>query len=81
MVHIATGDIFREAIKNETKLGLEAKSYTDAGNLVPDDVTNNLVRERLSQSDVQSRWIYARWIPKNASPSTCTRREFKRDEF
>lgn len=54
MVHIATGDIFREAIKNETKLGLEAKSYTDAGNLVPDDVTNNLVRERLSESDVQS---------------------------
>ncbi|MBA5729869.1 adenylate kinase [Aerococcaceae bacterium INB8] len=54
MVHIATGDIFREAIKNETKLGLKAKSYTDAGNLVPDDVTNNLVRERLSQSDVQA---------------------------
>lgn len=53
MVHIATGDIFREAIKNETELGLQAKAYTDAGNLVPDDVTNNLVRERLSQKDVQ----------------------------
>lgn len=53
MVHIATGDIFREAIKNETELGLQAKAYTDAGNLVPDELTNNLVRERLAQSDVQ----------------------------
>ena len=52
MVHIATGDIFREAIKNETELGLLAKSYTDNGNLVPDDVTNSLVKERLAQSDV-----------------------------
>lgn len=55
MVHIATGDIFREAIKNETELGLQAKAYTDAGNLVPDDVTNNLVRERLQQEDVQEK--------------------------
>lgn len=55
MVHIATGDIFREAIKNETDLGLQAKAYTDAGNLVPDDVTNNLVRERLNQEDVQEK--------------------------
>lgn len=52
MVHIATGDIFREAIKNETPLGLQAKSYTDAGNLVPDDITNGLVKERLNQADV-----------------------------
>lgn len=53
MVHIATGDIFRSAIKNETPLGLEAKKYTDNGNLVPDEITNNLVKERLSQADVQ----------------------------
>lgn len=53
MVHIATGDIFREAIKNETELGLQAKAYTDAGNLVPDELTNNLVKERLAQSDVK----------------------------
>lgn len=53
MIHIATGDIFREAIKNQTPLGLEAKSYTDAGNLVPDDITNGLVKERLSQDDVK----------------------------
>ena len=52
VIHIATGDMFREAIKNETPLGLKAKSYTDQGNLVPDDVTNGIVRERLSQQDV-----------------------------
>lgn len=52
MIHIATGDIFREAIKNETPLGLKAKSYTDHGNLVPDDVTNEIVKERLSRQDV-----------------------------
>ncbi|MCW6653075.1 adenylate kinase [Aerococcaceae bacterium NML191292] len=53
IVHIATGDIFREAIKNETPLGLKAKSYTDNGNLVPDEVTNAIVRERLAQDDVK----------------------------
>lgn len=50
--HIATGDIFREAIKNETPLGLKAKSYTDQGNLVPDEVTNDIVKDRLKQPDV-----------------------------
>ncbi|MGX7349687.1 adenylate kinase [Dolosicoccus paucivorans] len=55
VVHIATGDIFREAIKNETPLGLEAKSYTDNGNLVPDGVTNAIVRERLEREDVKER--------------------------
>lgn len=53
MVHIATGDIFRKAIKDETPLGLKAKSYTDHGNLVPDEVTNALVSERLNQDDVK----------------------------
>lgn len=53
MVHIATGDIFRAAIQNETELGLKAKEFTDAGNLVPDDITNGLVKERLAQADVR----------------------------
>lgn len=52
VIHIATGDIFREAIKNETPLGLEAKSYTDRGDLVPDEVTNSIVKERLQEADV-----------------------------
>lgn len=49
--HISTGDMFREAIKNQTALGVEAKSYIDKGMLVPDSVTIGLVKERLSQSD------------------------------
>ncbi len=45
--HISTGDLFREAMKNQTPLGLEAKSYVDSGNLVPDSVTIGLVKEVL----------------------------------
>lgn len=48
---ISTGDMFRAAMKNETALGLEAKSYIDKGNLVPDSVTNGIVKERLAQDD------------------------------
>lgn len=45
MTHISTGDLFRAAMKDETPLGLEAKSYVDSGNLVPDSVTIGLVKE------------------------------------
>ena len=48
---ISTGDIFRKNIKEETELGKEAKSYIDSGNLVPDSVTNNMVRARLDEAD------------------------------
>jgi adenylate kinase len=56
--HIATGDMFRAAIKNETKLGLEAKSYMDAGKLVPDEVTINIVKERLLEDDTKNGFIF-----------------------
>ncbi|MGO4890138.1 adenylate kinase [Anaerobacillus sp. MEB173] len=49
--HISTGDMFRAAIKDETELGLKAKTFMDAGNLVPDEVTIGIVRERLSKDD------------------------------
>lgn len=55
--HISTGDIFRAAIKNETPLGLEAKRYMDAGDLVPDEVTNNIVKERLQEDDVKDGFL------------------------
>jgi adenylate kinase len=48
---VSTGDLFRENLKNETRLGLLAKGYMDRGELVPDDVTVGMVRERLSQPD------------------------------
>jgi len=49
--HVASGDLFRENLKNQTELGLEAKTYMDRGALVPDDVTIAMVIDRLSQPD------------------------------
>ena len=55
--HIATGDILRAAISGKTPVGLEAKSYMDAGKLVPDDVIIKVVRERLKESDTKAGYI------------------------
>jgi len=55
--HISTGDIFREAVSNETKLGREAKKYMDSGKLVPDAVTIGIVQERLMQADCQNGFM------------------------
>jgi len=55
--HISTGDIFRHNMKNETELGKLAKSYADAGNLVPDSVTNEMVRDRLTHDDVANGFL------------------------
>lgn len=54
---ISTGDILRTAISNKTTLGLEAKKFMDAGNLVPDEVVNGLVKERLKNDDCQKGFI------------------------
>ena len=55
--HIATGDIFRKAIKNKTPLGKKAKSFIDSGELVPDEVTNGIVEERLKEDDCKEGFI------------------------
>ncbi|MBB5356473.1 adenylate kinase [Anoxybacillus mongoliensis] len=55
--HISTGDMFRAAIKEGTELGLQAKSYMDRGDLVPDEVTIGIVRERLSKDDCQNGFL------------------------
>lgn len=55
--HISTGDMFRLAMKQETELGLKAKSYMDNGDLVPDEVTIGIVKERLSQSDAKEGFL------------------------
>lgn len=55
--HISTGDMFRSAIQNQTALGLEAKSYMDKGALVPDQVTNGIVKERLAESDTAKGFL------------------------
>ena len=49
--HVASGDLFRENLRNETELGLLAKKYMDRGDLVPDDVTIAMVRDRLQRPD------------------------------
>jgi adenylate kinase len=50
--HISTGDIFRANLKDGTPLGLEAKGYMDRGELVPDSLTNEMVRDRLTKDDL-----------------------------
>lgn len=55
--HISTGDMFRAAIKNETPTGLEAKRYMDAGQLVPDSVVIDMVRERLAMDDCANGYL------------------------
>ncbi|PLR77865.1 adenylate kinase [Bacillus sp. V3-13] len=55
--HISTGDMFRSAIKDGTELGLKAKSFMDKGELVPDEVTIGIVRERLSKDDCKKGFL------------------------
>ena len=63
---ISTGNIIRAALKNGTEMGLVAKSYIDAGSLVPDDVVIGIVKERLSEKDCENGYIldgFPRTIP------------------
>jgi adenylate kinase len=55
--HVSTGDLFRRNISNETELGLEAKKYLDAGDLVPAALTNALVDDRLDDADATEGFI------------------------
>lgn len=64
--HISTGDIFRANIKNKTPLGQKAKEYMDAGNLVPDELTCDLLMDRIGQDDCRDGFIldgFPRTIP------------------
>lgn len=56
--HISTGNIFRELYKDNTTVGKIANSYIDKGELVPDDITNEIVRNRLSQPDVEKGFLF-----------------------
>lgn len=64
--HISTGDMFRENIKNDTELGREAKRYSDAGDLVPDEVTVAMVKDRLAQPDAAEGFLLD-GFPRNTS--------------
>ncbi|MBQ2118154.1 MAG: adenylate kinase [Clostridia bacterium] len=54
---VSTGAMIREAIKNGTEMGRQASAYTERGALVPDEVVNGIVKERLSQADCRKGWI------------------------
>ena len=63
---ISTGNILREAIKNQTALGMEAKTYMDGGKLVPDEIVINILKERLQQDDCKNGFIldgFPRTVP------------------
>ena len=64
--HISTGDIFRQNIKNQTPLGVKVKAIMDAGDLCPDDLTIELVKDRLSNEDCKNGYVldgFPRTIP------------------
>ncbi len=66
VLHISTGDILRENVRNGTPLGVEAKKYMDAGKLVPDSLLIDIIKDRLAKPDVKAGWMldgYPRTIP------------------
>ncbi len=79
--HISTGDMFRAAVKDETPLGLEAKSYMDKGLLVPDEVVIGIVRDRLAKDDCAKGFLldgFPRTVPQ-AEALTATLHELGRE--
>jgi len=64
IAHISTGDIFRENLKKETPLGLKAKEYMDKGELVPDEVTIGMVKERLNKEDARQNGFILDGFPR-----------------
>ena len=72
---LSTGDMLREAVRDGTDVGLQAKGYMDAGELVPDDVVIGVIRERLKRQDVEAGFIldgYPRTIPQAESLAAIT---------
>lgn len=57
VAHISTGDMLRENVKNETSLGLIAKGYMESGKLVPDELINEMVKERIQQDDCKNGYL------------------------
>lgn len=67
--HISTGDILRSHVARQTPLGVEAKSYMDRGELVPDQLILNMVDERLQEADAQNGWLLD-GFPRNVAQAT-----------
>ena len=74
---ISTGDIFRQNVSQETELGLEAKRYMDAGDYVPDEVTNAMVRDRIAEADATEGFLLDGY-PRTVCPGRRARRDARR---
>ena len=64
VAHISTGDMFRAAMANQPEMGTLAKSFIDKGELVPDEVTNGIVKERLAQDDIKEKGFLLDGFPR-----------------
>lgn len=76
LAHVASGDMFRDAMASRTLRGLQAKAYVDRGELVPDDVTVTMVMERLAQSDCRNGAILD-GFPRNLAQAKALDRELQ----
>lgn len=82
--HISTGDMFRLAIKEQTELGKQAKTYMDEGALVPDEVTNGIVEERLAKDDCNKGFLldgFPRTIPQAEALEEITKKIGKEIDY
>ena len=85
VAHISTGDLLRAAVKGGTELGVQAKKYMDAGELVPDQLVIDLVKERLAADDAQKGFILD-GFPRNTGTAsdtvcpTCGGEMYQRDD-
>ena len=82
--HISTGDIFRANIKNETELGKKAKSYMDKGQLVPDELTLDLIMDRFKQDDCKNGYVldgFPRTIPQAEALDTALKAKGEKVDF
>ena len=80
IVHVSTGDIFRENLKEETPLGLKAKQYMDRGELVPDNVVIEMVQDRLKKRDIKEHGFvldgFPRTLPQAEALSKITKVDY-----
>jgi len=67
IIHISTGDIFRENLKSETPLGLKAKTYMEKGELVPDNIVIEMIKDRLNRKDVKDNGFVLDGFPRTLS--------------
>ncbi len=77
--HVSSGDLFRDNLKRETPLGLQAKSYMEKGELVPDDVTVAMVHDRLNQPDCDSKGVILDGFPRTVEQARALGKVLQQD--